>query len=526
MRKIRAVLACLFESHLSERATSKYTGVNRKTVSDYRTRFLHSALSWPLRPDVDDAALEQALYPGAVPVARQVEAEIDFASIHLELRKKGATLAVLHDEWREATPTNHHISYSQFCKRYRQHKQSLRISMRQTYIDGELALVDYAGPTMVVHDAQTGEVRTAQIFVGVLGGSSYTFCEATWSQTLPDWIESHCRMFEFFGGVPRVVVHDNLKSAVTNADRWTPVINESYMAMCRHYRTHPFAARAYQPRDKAKAEVGVLIAERWILFRLRKRKFFSLHELNQAIRELLNQMNTKPFQKMPGSRFGNWIASEKAALQPLPTVRYEFAEWGKVRAGLDYLVSVADHAYSVPNQFRGQELEYRLTPTALELFLKNKSVASHVRSYEAGKVTVLAAHRTKAHSAIADWSIDESVAWAREIGPATEALLSAQLKKVNNYLFGYRTTQAMRNLLGVYGRIRLEEACAYAVSNKLFGSKALRNILARNLDRLFGATQEQEVNNATPPSFAPPHENIRGAEHYDQIISNDEDEKS
>lgn len=525
MRRIRDVLTCLFENNLSERATSTYTGVNRTTVSDYKIRFKHSALPWPLPADIDDPALEQALFPSAIPAPRQARGEIDFAPMHKEMRKKGATIAVLFDEWCQTVSPESEVSYSQFCRLYRQFKQSLRISLRQTCVDGELAFVDYAGPTMTVHDPETGAARTVQIFIGVLGGSSYTFCEATWSQKSQDWIESHCRMFEFFGGVPRVVVQDNLKSAVTKADRLSPVINESYAAACRYYQTHPFPARAYYPKDKARAEVGVLVAERWILFRLRKRKFFSLQELNQAIRELLNQINLKPFQKMPGSRFSNWIETEKAALQPLPVARYQFAEWGKVRVGLDYHVTVYKHAYSVPNQLRGEELEFRLTTTTLDLFLKNKSVASHTRSYEEGGTTTLAAHRTKAHSAIAEWSAIESLEWAGEVGPSTLSMLSTQLQKLNNYLIGYRSTQAMKKLFKVYGQTRLEEACTYAVKHKISHSSALRNILAKNLDRLFAQATGQDTETAAKPP-AEPHENIRGADYYDLILTDKKDEES
>lgn len=526
MRKIRDVLTCLFEKRLSERAASKYTGVNRKTVSDYKVRFALSALSWPLSEEIDDDALEQALYPVAVSAAKQACKSIDFAAIHIEMRKKGATLAVLFEEWCEVTPPDQHISYSQFCRLYNVFKKSLRISLRQTHVDGEAAFVDYAGPTMTVHDPHSGIANKAQIFIGVLGGSNYTFCEATWSQKSKDWIESHCRMFEFFGGVPRVVVHDNLKSAVTKADRLSPIINESYSAMCRYYHTHPFAARAYHPRDKPKAEVSVQIMERWILFRLRKRKFFSLMELNQAIRELLDQINIKPFQKIPGSRFGNWIATEKNSLQALPSTQYEFAEWGKARAGLDYHVMIDKHFYSVPNQLRGDEFEYRLTSTTLDLFHRHKSIATHQRSYEAGKTTTLAVHRTKAHNAIAEWSVAESLEWAREIGSATESLLSIQLQKLNNHLFGYRTTQAMKKLLNLFGKSRLEEACAFAIKHKVTGSKYLLDILNGNLDLLLDQTHDREVAPTTSLPQTPAHENIRGAEYYNDILTDESEEQS
>lgn len=525
MRKIRDVLVCAYDKEVSERETSMRTGVSRRTISEYKRRFMRCGLPWPIPPDIDDDALEVALYPGTIAPPRQALYDIDFATVHLELRKKGATLAVLHEEWLQAVPQEQHISYSQYCRRYNDYKNSLRISLRQRYTNGELALVDYAGPTIEVTDCATGEVRAAQIFIGVLGGSNYTFCEATWSQKSRDWIESHCRMFEFFGGVPAVVVHDNLKSAVTRADRLSPVMNDSYQAVCRYYGTHPFAARAYRPKDKAKAEVGVLIVERWILFRLRKRKFFSLAELNQAIKELLTQLNLKPFQKLPGSRFGNWIDSEKASLQPLPDERYEYAEWGKVRAGIDYHATIDAHAYSVPYQLRGEEFEFRLTATSVDLLLKGKCVATHVRSYEPGKSTTLPAHRSAAHTAFSGWTEDNALQWAQEIGPATHAVMADQLAKINNDLFGYRTTQAMKKLVQSYGKTRVEEANAYAHIHGLMRTHNLRNILSRNLDKLFAQSSVRDEADQTASIQASAHENIRGANYYEQILDIKESEK-
>ncbi len=249
-------------------------------------------------------------------------------------------------------------------------------------------------------------------------------------------------------------------------------------------------------------------------------------ELNQAIRELLDQINIKPFQKIPGSRFGNWIATEKSALQPLPSTRYEFAEWGKVRAGIDYHVMIDKHWYSVPNQLRGEEFEYRLTYTTLDLFRKNKSITTHQRSYEAGKTTTLAVHRTKAHNAIAEWSVAESLEWARETGPATEALLSIQLQKLNNHLFGYRTTQAMKKLLNLFGKNRLEEACAFAIKHKVTRSKGLLDILNGNLDRLLAHTPDQNDATASNLPQTPAHENIRGAKYYNDILTDESEEQS
>lgn len=445
--------------------------------------------------------------------------DVDFAVIHAEMKRKGATLRVLHDEW-VTSRGEEQLSYSRFCALYNEFKKSLKISLRQSYQYGELAFVDYAGQTVSVCDAQTGELKTAQIFVGVLGGSNYTFCEATWSQKLPDWIESHVRMFEFFGGTPKVVVHDNLRSAVTKASRTMPITNESYRRLCLHYGTHPFAARAYKPQDKAPAEVHVQIAERWIIFVLRHQKFFSLAELNRAIRELLDQLNRKPFQKLPGNRFTAWIESERAALMPLPNERYQFAEWGKTRAGIDYHVTVDDHSYSVPNQHKGVEFEYRLTATELELFIRGRYVATHTRSFVKGERTTRDSHRTPAHNAIAGWTPATSLEWAKAVGPGTEALINLQIARLNNHYFGYRTLAAMKHLHRDYGALKFERACLYAAKHRVTLTEDLRRILAGNLDVLL--ERDAVPNSAAKPTESVAHENLRGASYYSKIINEEE----
>lgn len=527
MRKVRDVLECLFDKELSERETSRCVGISRPAVKEYRQRFEASGLAWPIPAEMDDAQLEQALYSSSQNQAAR-GAEIDFTSIHAEMSKKGATLRILHEEWLEQTEEPHHLSYPQFTRRYAAFRSSLRISLRQRHVNGEAVFVDYAGPTVTIHDIQHGTTQTAQIFIGVLGGSNYTYCEATWSQKSRDWIDSHVRMFEFFGGVPLVVVHDNLRSAVTRADRVSPLINETYMNLCRHYKTHPFAARSYKPKDKAKAEVAVQIVERWILFRLRKQKFFTLGELNGKIRELLDQLNRKPFQKMPGSRFINWLESEKAALQPVRLDRFEYADFGVVRAGLDYHVVLDQHAYSVPYQLRGAELKYRMTSLFVELFHKGKRIASHERRHELGETTTLAAHRPPAHNAVAEWTHEEALTWAGTVGMATQALLELQLGQINNYHFGYRRTQAMKSLYKTFGQKRLEEACRYALEYKVTETEGLRKILAGGLDQLLrddrlGRDIEQDGPSGTTGKLAA-HENLRGSEYYDRIITSEERE--
>ncbi|GGI53221.1 integrase [Oxalicibacterium solurbis] len=461
---------------------------------------------------MDNEKLENTLFlNAALPNSSDKKPIIDFPKVHTELQKKGATLAILHQEWQETVPPHNHISYSQYCRLYNLFKKTLQVSMRQTAVFGEVAFVDYSGKTLCVTDPDTGELKKVQIFVGVLGGSKYTFCEATWSQTSKDWIASHTRMFEFFGGVPRIIVPDNLKAAVIKADRFDPTINESYSAMCRYYGTHPFPARPREPKDKSKAEAAVLLTQRWILFSLRSRKFFSLAEMNREIGILLEKLNIRPFQNLPGSRFSTWLELERPTLMPLPTQRYEFAEWGKVRAGQDYHVCVDRHFYSVPYHLKGMEFEYCLSGHSLDLLYRGNCLVTHVRSFAAEQTTTLNEHRHPTHLALLQWSESEALAWATDVGPNTAVLLQAQLAKIRGYLLGYRITQAMKNLFKSYGKTRLEEACSYAVKNNITGTQELRNILSRNIDRLLAQDVPEESKDT-------PHQNIRGANYYSDFL--------
>lgn len=519
MRQIRDVLTYLFDRRLSLRQISQVVGIHHSTVSIYLVRFKRSGLAWPLPTELDDAALEKLLFPTDVVRGVVSDGDIDFAHVHAEMQKRGATLFVLYDEWLEQTASPAPISYSQYCRRYNRYKKSVRLSMRRTEVFGENAYVDYSGMTINIVDRETGEVRPAQIFIGVLGGSNYTYCEATWTQKSRDWIGSHVRMLDYFGGVPHAIVPDNLKAAVVKADRLEPEINESYQALCQHYDTIPFPARAYHPKDKARAEGAVLLSQRWILFVLRRRTFFSLEEANRAIRVLLDQLNRKPFQKQAGSRYSRWLEHELPTLRPLPAIPYEFAEWGKVRAGTDYHVRIDKHSYSVPHPLRGKQFDYRMTDTLVELIFNGQPVATHSRSFEADRATTLAAHQAPTHRAM-QWDRDAALAWAASIGPNTAVVLAAKIEKVRGVTMGYRVTQTMKSLLKAHGAVRLEEACAYAAAHNLTRGTDLRNVLDKRLDRLFA----QEATTAAPVSID--HPNIRGAHYYDRLLTTDEESQA
>ncbi len=356
MRKIREVLRLKFEVGLSARQISTSLHVGRATVGDYLNRFAASGLTWPSA--LTDAELQRRLFSPAPTVPSNQRPMPDWPWAHAELRRPGVTLALLWQEYRLSHPQG--FKYSWFCEHYRLWTAKVDVVMRQEHRAGEKLFVDYAGQTVPVIDRLTGEIRQTQIFVAVLGASSYTFAEATWSQKLPDWLGSHARCFAFFCGAPQILVPDNLRSGVTKAHRYEPDINPSYRHLAEHYGVAVLPARSRKPRDNAKVEVGVQVVERWILAALRNRQFFSLGELNAAIGVLLDRLNQRPFKKLPGSRRSAFETIDQPALQPLPEHPYVYAEWKKMRVHIDYHVEVDGHYYSVPYQLVKHQLEVRL----------------------------------------------------------------------------------------------------------------------------------------------------------------------
>ena len=377
MRKIHRVLRLFFEAGLSIRAIARSVQASPSTVGDYIRRANTAGLSWPLPEALDEPALEAQLFPVA-PVEPGVERTIpDWARVHTERRRKGVTLALLWQEYKTEHPEG--LQYSQFCERYRRWRGRLDVVMRQSHRAGEKLFVDYAGHSVSIVDPTTGEVRNAQIFVAVLGASNYTFAEATWTQALPDWCASHVRALNFFNGVPEIVVPDNLRSAITRPHRYEPDAHPTYTDLAEHYGFAIVPARVRRPRDKAKAEVGVQLIERWVLAALRHRVFFSITELNEAIAERLEWLNARPFRKLPGSRRSAFGSIDRPALRPLPAQPYVFAQWKKVRVHVDYHIELQRHYYSVPHALVGRQLHARYTERTVELFHRGQRVARSLR---------------------------------------------------------------------------------------------------------------------------------------------------
>ena len=504
MRKIHLVLRLFFAAQLSIRAIARSINASPSTVGDYIRRAQVAGLSWPLPEGLDERALEAKLFPPPAP--RHTPRPLpDWAGLHQELRRKGVTLALLWHEYKGAHPEG--VQYSWFCERYRAWAQHIDVVMRQEHRAGEKLFLDYAGHCVPVVDRETGELHEAQIFVAVLGASNYTFAEATWSQSLPDWCASHVRALRFFGGAPELLVPDNLRSAVSKPHRYEPDTNPTYQDLAEHYAMAILPARVRRPRDKAKVEAGVLLVERWILAALRNRTFFSLAELNAAIAELLQRLNERPFKKLPGSRRTMFESLERPLLTPLPHEPYIFAEWKKVRVHIDYHVEVDHHYYSVPFTLRGKQLLARFSANTVECFYLGERIASHVRCYMRARHTTLADHMPEKHRQMGQWSPKRFMQWAEKTGPATAQLITNVLSARKHPEQSYRSCLGILRLAKTYSDERLEAACRRALILNTYAVRSIESILKHRLD-------EQPLSEPQELPLPLEHDNIRGPSYY------------
>ena len=503
MRKIHEVLRLHFEQGRSKREIARVINVSPTTVSDYLARAKLAGLSYPLPPEVDDAVLERRLFPPSDPSSVRRPAPA-WPTVHQELRRKGVTLELLWQEYKAEQADG--FQYSAFCEHYRRWRQGLSLSMRQTHTPGEKLFIDYAGQTVGVIDGCTGEIRQAQVFVAVLGASNYTYLEATWSQQLPDWIGSHVRALEFFGGCTELWVPDNLRSGVSKAARYEPDINPTYHDLAEHYGVAVLPARARRPKDKAKVENGVLVVTRWVLARLRHQRFFSLNELNRAMRLLLEDLNQRPFKKLPGCRASAFAEMDQPALRALPVQRYEYAEWKVARVGPDYHIDVDGHYYSVPCQHARAQVDVRVTKATVEIFLRGRRIASHVSSSFKGRHTTINAHMPAAHREVAGWNAESLTAKAAAVGPRCAVLFERLLHQRQHPQQAYRSCLGVLSLGQKYGIARLEAACARALKYNAVSYKSVQAILKNGLDLQSHAVQRSLE--------LPEHDNLRGATYY------------
>ena len=503
MRKIREILRLKQEKGLSHRSIARSLRLGIGTVSEYLAKAKAVGLSWPLPDEMDDAALEGRLFPRKP--ESNAQARPDFAYIHEELRRTGVTLLLLWLEYAEDHPGGYR--YSRFCEQYSRWKKKLNPTMRQRHLAGEKTFVDFSGKKPHLVDPRTGELVEVELFVGVLGASNYTYAEATRSQDIESWVGAHQRMLEYFDGSSEIWVPDNLKSGVTRPDRYEPGVNRTYEELARHYGAVVIPARVRKPKDKALAEAGVLLAQRWILAVLRNQTFFSLAELNQAIREQLEVLNGREMKKLGASRRELFERLDRPALKPLPQERYEIATWKQCRVSIDYHVDVDKYLYSAPCQLIHEQVETRATESVVEICFKGRRVASHQRLRGDQRFSTKPEHMPRSHREHLEWSPSRLTAWAEKIGPATGRLVSGILKRRRHPEQGYRSCLGIMSLGRRFDEHRLEAACARAEKLGSYNYRTVKNILSSGLDRI-----PLEQDTESPPS--PEHDNIRGATHY------------
>jgi transposase len=453
---------------------------------------------------LSDSDLERRLFSYAPGEVRDDVSQPDWAYVHAELRRKGVTLSLLWEEYRGVHPAGY--GYSRYCELYTRWEGKLSPVMRQRHPAGERLFVDYGGPTIDVVCPKTGEVRTAQIFVATLGASSYTYVEASWTQKLPDWISSHVRAFAFFSGVPGQLVPDNLKAGVTKACFYDPAINRTYGDMAAHYDTAIVPARPRKPKDKAKVEGAVLLAERWILARLRNQRFFGLDEVNAAIRPLLDQLNDKSSRHLGASRRDLFDRLDRPALKPLPVTPYVYAEWKQCRAGLDYHVDIGRHYYSVPYQLLKKKLWARITTRTVEVYFNGQRVASHARTSGNRQHSTIRDHMPAHHRFRIDWSPERIRRYAAKAGVNVEIFVDVIMRQRRHPEQGYRSCLGVIRLAKTFGHDRLDAACVRALELNAHSYTSLHSILKNGLDRKTRTSVTEE------PAIT--HPNIRGADYF------------
>ncbi len=504
MRKIKEILRLCWENGFSARQASASCGVGRTTIKEYLGRAEKAGLSWPLSEDLDETSLENLLFPSTIPLDAGKRNMPPFDYMNTELKRRHTTLQRLWEEYKEDNPDGY--QYSQFCLRYKTWARTLDVSLRQDYKAGEKLFVDYAGDTVPIHDPLTGETTPAYIFVATLGASNYSYVEAVLSRELPSWIRSHIHAFEFMGSIPAIVTPDNLRTGVTHPCRYEPDLNPTYQDMATHYGTTVIPARVKKPKDKAKVESSVLIVGRWIIAALRNHTFFGIGELNRAIKEKLEDFNTRPLQKLKVSRRHLFETIDRPAMKALPDKRYEYAEWTKPRVNIDYHVEIDRHYYSVPYQLRGNLVDARITASTVELLFKGKRVASHARSYLPGRHTTETSHMPESHKRYLEWTPSRIVKWAEKSGASTAALVTQIMERRPHPEQGFRSCLGIMRLGRHYGQERLEAACARALALKAYSYKSVESILKNSLDG-------KEIPGKQTGVIVT-HENIRGNTYY------------
>src|SRR5579863_2634347 len=494
MQKIKDVLRLhLLGGVDSCRQLARAVGCGKSAVADCLRRAKVANLStWLLVAGLDEAELSRRLYPavGVTPSRPSARPLPDWTKVREELARADhqMTLALLWEEYKGQHPNGY--QYSQFAELYRRFEKRLSVVLRQPHRAGEKCFVDFCDG-LALTNPDTGDHIPTQLFVGALGASSFTFARATLSQELPVWLDCHVRMYEAFNGVASITVPDNLRSAIASPDRYEAEINPAYRELAEHYGTCIIPARVRKPRDKAKVEAAVLVAQRWILACLRHRTFYSLQELNEAIQILLEKLNNRRMRHLKKSRLELYLEFERPALKALPERRYEFAEWEKATVNIDYHIEFDEHYYSVHYAHVHAKVMVRATAQVIEIFLKGERIASHRRSYANWKHTTCETHMPEAHRARLKWPPSRLISWGRNLGPSVGILIEKILTSKKHPEQGYRSAMGIIRLEKKYGRSRLEKAARRALEVGVFSYRFVADMLKNNMDKLIASDDKQ-----------------------------------
>lgn len=507
MRKIKEILRLHYEQKLGQRQIARSANVSQSTVHEYLARAHTAGLDWPLGEEWDESRLEAALFPPGQPASRPPKQPLpDFAALRQQREQhRELTLELLWEEYREQQP--HGYCYSRFCKLYRRWKKQQDVVLRQEHRPGEKLFLDWAGATIPIFAAD-GTVHSAPLFVSALGVSSYTYAEAAANQQMENWLKVQRNAFEFYGGCPQLLIPDNTKTGVSRPCLYEPDLNPTYQEFATHYRVAVLPARPRKPRDKAKVESAVQVVQRWIVMRLRHRRFLSVGECNEAIRDLLGYLNQRPFRKRrEESRASLFVKVDRPALQPLPPSRYDLSEWSQARVNIDYHIAFDGNFYSVPYSLTQEVVDVRATPATVEIFHRGKRVASHLRSRGRNLPITQNEHRPKSHQAHLEWTPSRMVDWAAKVGPHTAQLVRRILDSKPHPEMGYRACLGLIRLARKHSPERMEPAAERALATGAIGYRHVKSILENRLD-------SQPLAAPPPPRPAPDHENLRGPEYF------------
>lgn len=510
MNKVKEVIRLKEQSKLKIRAIARTLKISRPSVDSYLSQFKATGLKYDDIKDMPDDQVQDLFVKKEPYVSKKLKILYDrFEYMAKELKKTGVTLQLLWEEYKQEYPGGYESS--QFGYYYQKWRESLKVSMHIEHKAGDKMFVDFTGDHMSVFDSKTKQEREVEIFVAILGGSQLTYTEAVENQKKENWIKGNENAFHYFGGSSNAIVPDCLKSAVVKPNKYEPYINPEYADFARHYSTVILPARSRCPKDKALVENAVRIAYMRIFAPLRNRVFYSLEELNEAIREKLDKHNNMKFQRMSISRQELFEEIEKKELTPLPVFRYEFKTIQSLQVQYNYHVYLKEdiHYYSVPYIYLKQQITMIYTNSIVEIYCKNERIALHKRDRSTNKYSTLPEHMPPSHKFYAEWSPERMIKWGEKIGDKVKEMIEGIFNMAKHPEQAFKTCMGILNLAKKYGNIRLNNACGRALSFGSYSFNTVRNILKKGIDKI---PDEQEDERALPD-----HENVRGSNYYEEI---------